>query len=247
GLDYTPTSGTLVFHDGETVQSCRVPIHSDMLPEPDETIEVVLSNPGGAALPDPNSAVLVILDDDQPVITPPQPGPAPQPGPPAPAVARTRAAAAGCRPPPQPRQDEEVGVPGAVPRRAAATPGHLPVPEARLPGHRGRPLRPQRRRHPRQPPVQRPQREEESQPPAGCVGGGFPARPLVLPAAGVLDGGVTRESGSCERCPQRHHPGGEHQRRRPTLCCPRLGSERRTRPHRPAGSRMEELFVLARA
>ena len=63
GSDYTATSGTLHFADGETSKTFTVPIIKDTVPEQDETVNLVLSNvTGGAMLVTPNQAVLTITE-----------------------------------------------------------------------------------------------------------------------------------------------------------------------------------------
>lgn len=65
GADYQPASGTLIFGDGETTKTFFVSIDDDAVPEPAETVNLVLSNPiGGASLGAPSVAVLNIIDDD---------------------------------------------------------------------------------------------------------------------------------------------------------------------------------------
>jgi hypothetical protein len=65
GPDYLPTTGVLQFADGETMQTITVRIIDDTLHEADESLALVLSNPGGGAtLGWPNSAVLTITDND---------------------------------------------------------------------------------------------------------------------------------------------------------------------------------------
>ena len=63
GSDYTATSGTLSFADGETSMTITVPIIDDMIAEPDETFAVTLLSPGGGAtLGTPTSATVTIVD-----------------------------------------------------------------------------------------------------------------------------------------------------------------------------------------
>src|SRR5438045_3111245 len=66
--DYTATSGTLTFNDGETSKSFNVSTVDDTAQEPDETVGLTLSAPtGGATLGTPSSAVLNVLDNDSKV------------------------------------------------------------------------------------------------------------------------------------------------------------------------------------
>src|SRR6185503_11373725 len=45
GSDYTAASGTLNFANGETSKTFSVPVTDDVLDEPDETVNLTLSNP----------------------------------------------------------------------------------------------------------------------------------------------------------------------------------------------------------
>ena len=67
GQDYTATSGTLNWADGDSsVKTFTVAITDDPLNEANETVNVVLSKPGGGAtLGNQSSAVVTIVDDDQ--------------------------------------------------------------------------------------------------------------------------------------------------------------------------------------
>jgi uncharacterized delta-60 repeat protein len=65
GSDYTATSGTLTFAQGETTKNLSIPILEDALVEDSETVNLTLSNPtGGAALGNQQTAVLTITDND---------------------------------------------------------------------------------------------------------------------------------------------------------------------------------------
>ena len=65
GLDYTATSGTLTFADGETSKTFSIPIIDDTLIEPNETVRLRLFSPtGGATLGTQREAKLVIIDND---------------------------------------------------------------------------------------------------------------------------------------------------------------------------------------
>jgi len=65
GADYTASSGTLTFNEGEASKTFAVPITEDSSDEEDETVNLILSGPtGGAALGTQNTAVLRIIDDD---------------------------------------------------------------------------------------------------------------------------------------------------------------------------------------
>jgi Tol biopolymer transport system component len=76
GVDYTSVSSTLTFVDGDASEQCIVPITNDSADEPDETVNLALTNPtGGASLGAQNTAVLTIADDDPPGPPPPPPPP----------------------------------------------------------------------------------------------------------------------------------------------------------------------------
>lgn len=72
GEDYVSISGTLVFADGQTLQTITVPIIDDTLHEEDESLQLSLSNPVGGILASPYATKIVIADNDQPPV--PQPG-----------------------------------------------------------------------------------------------------------------------------------------------------------------------------
>ncbi|MBE7502559.1 MAG: hypothetical protein HS113_20185 [Verrucomicrobiales bacterium] len=66
GLDYTSTSGTVVFEAGEVLKSILVPILNDALPEGTETFRVTLTNPsGGGVLGSPTVTTVTIQDTDR--------------------------------------------------------------------------------------------------------------------------------------------------------------------------------------
>ena len=70
GADYTSTSGTLNFADGETSMTITVPITDDTAMESNESFTVTLSNPtGGAGLGSPSSTV-TIQDNDTVTMNP---------------------------------------------------------------------------------------------------------------------------------------------------------------------------------
>src|SRR6185295_13327853 len=64
-FDYQGASGTLSFADGETSKAFPVPIVLDAQTEPNEIVNLTLSNPGGgASLGAQNTAVLTIVNND---------------------------------------------------------------------------------------------------------------------------------------------------------------------------------------
>jgi hypothetical protein len=72
GSDYTTTSATVSWANGDGAnKTCSIPILEDTTDEPDETVNLALSNPtGGAVLTSPSTAVLTITDNDpQPAIS----------------------------------------------------------------------------------------------------------------------------------------------------------------------------------
>ncbi|HEY5908711.1 MAG TPA: Calx-beta domain-containing protein, partial [Vicinamibacteria bacterium] len=65
GLDYTAASSQLTFAAGQASRTFTVAILPDSLDEPNETLLLTLSNPGGGAtLGSPATATLTLLDDD---------------------------------------------------------------------------------------------------------------------------------------------------------------------------------------
>ena len=86
GSDYTSASGTLEFLDGEITKSITIPILEDMVDEADETLHLTLNAAGPQSINDylidiegdangllgsVATAVLTVLDNDEPVNTPP--------------------------------------------------------------------------------------------------------------------------------------------------------------------------------
>ena len=73
GSDYVATSGTLTFAPGVTVQTSKIELIDDDLIEPDETINVTLSNPtGNGVLGSVKQTVILIHDNDSPLPTNPK-------------------------------------------------------------------------------------------------------------------------------------------------------------------------------
>ena len=67
GSDYTGTSGTLFWSAGDPApQTFFVNILPDTETEGDETVNLTLGNPAGANLGEPGTAVLTIIDDENP-------------------------------------------------------------------------------------------------------------------------------------------------------------------------------------
>jgi hypothetical protein len=67
GSDYTNTPITVNFANGETSKTVTIPIINDTQFEPDETINLTLTNPqGGATLGTQITAILTIINDDLP-------------------------------------------------------------------------------------------------------------------------------------------------------------------------------------
>lgn len=66
GTDYTATSGTVNFANGEISKTIFVPVIDDAVFEGNETLNLTLSNPNGAILSTPASAVLTITENELP-------------------------------------------------------------------------------------------------------------------------------------------------------------------------------------
>ncbi|HSU24692.1 MAG TPA: Calx-beta domain-containing protein, partial [Pyrinomonadaceae bacterium] len=68
GVDYVTTSGTLMWADGDTAnKTFTIQICNDLIPEPNETVNIALSNvTGGASIGTPSNSVLTIVNDDVP-------------------------------------------------------------------------------------------------------------------------------------------------------------------------------------
>jgi Tol biopolymer transport system component len=65
GSDYIDQSGTLTFAPGEAAKSFVLPVINDNIIEPNETVNLTLSNPtGNATLGSPSSATFTIVNDD---------------------------------------------------------------------------------------------------------------------------------------------------------------------------------------
>ena len=68
GMDFEAREGTVKFREGQKQKSIRVPVVDDSLDEPNETLQIELSEPSRATLSDA-IAIGTILDDD-PLISP---------------------------------------------------------------------------------------------------------------------------------------------------------------------------------
>jgi RHS repeat-associated protein len=68
--DFSSTPVVVNFANGEVSKTVTIPIVNDTTPEPDETLQLTLTNPtGGATIGTQNSATLTILDKDAAIIT----------------------------------------------------------------------------------------------------------------------------------------------------------------------------------
>ena len=70
GEDYVAASGSVTFAPGETTKTISVALLDDDLSEPDETFSIVLSNPAGATLDDPEATGTIDNDDVKQIILP---------------------------------------------------------------------------------------------------------------------------------------------------------------------------------
>ena len=77
GVDYTTTSGTVVFQPGETQKSISVPVQHDIANEPNETFGVELLTATGALTQDTAKSVIVTIVNDDAAPAPPAPPPPP--------------------------------------------------------------------------------------------------------------------------------------------------------------------------
>jgi uncharacterized delta-60 repeat protein/uncharacterized repeat protein (TIGR01451 family) len=64
GADYQTSAGTLVFTNGQTIQTFTVPIINDTLVEGNESVDLILSGATGTAILGRQLATLTIVDDD---------------------------------------------------------------------------------------------------------------------------------------------------------------------------------------
>lgn len=69
GSDFTAQNGTLSFAAGESRKLIRIPILNDSVVEGNETFSFVVESPTGADLGTQRTAVVTILDDDNPALT----------------------------------------------------------------------------------------------------------------------------------------------------------------------------------
>lgn len=66
GADYTATSGTLVFNNGELTKTITVPLADDGVLDGNNAFSIRLSNSVGAVVGDPATAPVTIIDDESP-------------------------------------------------------------------------------------------------------------------------------------------------------------------------------------
>ena len=80
-VDFVNSSGTLSFADGQTSKTFDVTICGETTVEPNETVNVTLTNPtGGATLGTPAVGTITIVNDDSGATPTPTPTPGPCPG-----------------------------------------------------------------------------------------------------------------------------------------------------------------------
>lgn len=70
GVDYTLTNGALVFSPGETTKNIQLIVNDDSLDEPNETVNLMLSNPSNATLGSLSLFTYEILYNDAPTALP---------------------------------------------------------------------------------------------------------------------------------------------------------------------------------
>lgn len=63
-VDYVPTSGTVTFNPGQTLKTVTVLVVGDTVPEPNETLYLVLSNPSANAFIATAQGTGTIINDD---------------------------------------------------------------------------------------------------------------------------------------------------------------------------------------
>jgi Calx-beta domain len=63
-VDYTPVTGTVTFAAGQTLKTVSVPVVGDTIPEPNETLFLVLSNPSANAFISVAQGTGTIINDD---------------------------------------------------------------------------------------------------------------------------------------------------------------------------------------
>jgi hypothetical protein len=63
-VDYTPVTGTVTFAAGQTLKTVSVPVVGDTIPEPNETVFLVLSNPSANAFISVAQGTGTIINDD---------------------------------------------------------------------------------------------------------------------------------------------------------------------------------------
>jgi PKD repeat protein len=68
GDDYVETSGTLTFAPGQTQKTVAVTVTGDLTDEPDETVELVLSDATNATIVDDTGVGTILNDDQAPVV-----------------------------------------------------------------------------------------------------------------------------------------------------------------------------------